>query len=736
MKITKIKIENYRLLKSLNLDVENDLSLIIGKNNCGKTSLLSILEKFIGTKNGSNDFSYDDFNIDFQKNLNDIVDSSSLLSKMQFPIGIKLKLFINYDELDNLSNICQLMMDLDPDNRTIVLSFEYILFEADLKRLRSDFTMYQEDIIKAGGEILPSNLDTSDNPISFNYFNDFMKKNHKNYFKLQKKSIEFNSISRKENDLEYIDLTRENIPLNKIINFKTISAKRNISNNTSDNSLSTLSSKYYESKADNEKGLVEIQKFKSTLSKTDGELDGVYEELFKIVIEKVKQFGGIKEGDSNIKIVSTLQHKELLKGNTTVMYEHIEKQSLPESYNGLGYLNLLSMIFELELIISNFRKEHKENEMPADINLLFIEEPEAHTHPQMQYIFINNIKKILSEASMGIDGKSKFNLQTLITTHSSHITTASNYNDIKYFYKKAKNEVISKNLKDLEKEYKIDGEIKNFKFLKQYLTIHRSELFFADKAIFIEGETERILLPAMMKKIDNNPEYSSSPSLISQNISVVEVGAYSQVFEKFIDFIGIKSLIITDIDSGKQVIEDRKTKTKKCRVSDNEASLTTNSSLKFFFEQAIENNIQTGIHKNELDYLRSLSFNQKLIKKNRENRIWELDKNGNVAIIYQTIEPNSKNQKYHARSFEDSFFHLNREFIIENKDNFHSLKNIKHFENDDMDVYDLSENCIDKKPSFAMEILLNSKMDESENEYSNWEIPDYIKEGLLWLKYN
>ncbi len=50
--------------------------------------------------------------------------------------------------------------------------------------------------------------------------------------------------------------------------------------------------------------------------------------------------------------------------------------------------------------------------------------------------------------------------------------------------------------------------------------------------------------------------------------------------------------------------------------------------------------------------------------------------------------------------------------------------------------YDLSEECIDKKPSFAMEILLNSKIDNDGNEYSNWEIPNYIKEGLIWLKFN
>jgi len=35
MKINKIEINNFRLLKNLKLDLEEDLSLVIGKNNTG-----------------------------------------------------------------------------------------------------------------------------------------------------------------------------------------------------------------------------------------------------------------------------------------------------------------------------------------------------------------------------------------------------------------------------------------------------------------------------------------------------------------------------------------------------------------------------------------------------------------------------------------------------------------------------------------------------------------------------
>ena len=48
MKVFKIEIENYRLLKDFSMDLEKDLSLVIGKNNTGKTSILSVLDKFLG----------------------------------------------------------------------------------------------------------------------------------------------------------------------------------------------------------------------------------------------------------------------------------------------------------------------------------------------------------------------------------------------------------------------------------------------------------------------------------------------------------------------------------------------------------------------------------------------------------------------------------------------------------------------------------------------------------------
>ncbi|HUH43424.1 MAG TPA: ATP-dependent endonuclease [Sulfurimonas sp.] len=721
MKITKIKVKNYRLLKDFELDLEESLSLVIGKNNCGKTSLLSILDKFIGSKSLSNNFKFDDFNSEFKDELKTKIESNDTTGYL----GISLKLFIEYSDTDDLSNIGNsIMMDLDPDNKTVVLAFEYRLNE--FQKLVNDYNDFK----------------TKENEKEVHLRKDFyyfLKINHKEYFKIFRKSVEYNNETKIENDDVFIDLNKEKIQIDKIINFKMIDAKRNVSNTEPAKSLSTLSSKIYQKIESGEEEKESIEKFKDELAKTDTNLDKIYETIFEDVLNDVKKFGGIKDGDSNIKIISTLRHKELLNGNTTVMYNINDTHDLPESYNGLGYMNLISMIFEIKILINEFKRELSEK--PADINLLFIEEPEAHTHPQMQYIFIENIKSLLNKGIERTDGQNR-KLQTIISTHSAHIVSKSNFNDIKYF-KKEDNKVISKNLKELEKEYVTNAEEQNYKFLKQYLTLHRAELFFADKAVFIEGDTERILLPAMMKKIDQE-DISEETPLLSQNISIIEVGAYAHIFEKFIDFIGVKSLIITDIDSyyEKIIFEDDgitpkkdkkgndKKETIKCPASDCNAMYTSNASLKFFY----------GVDKKISDFI-TFALNDKKLKKDFDLRYWIVDSNGYLICIYQIQETNGETVSYHARSFEDAFFHINKQFFYDNISNFPlGLKNTRYMNTSHGDykddVYYWAEYCVDKKPALAMEILLNSTTDDQGKEFSNWKIPAYIKEGLSWLKEN
>jgi predicted ATP-dependent endonuclease of OLD family len=708
MKISQIKIANYRLLKDFSIQLEKILSLAIGKNNCGKTSLLSLLEKFLLSKD-SPKFSFDDLNIERQQELKakvENIDDNELTERF----GISLKLYIDYTETDNLANISSLMLDLDPDYRTVILSFEYTLDKLHYLKLRTDFAEYkakmltdldtkfrEEEIAEAKQKTFIAEAIKKKDILYF------LKKYHANYFIPKTYALEFN------NEINSIDLLKDQVKIDRILNFRRIKAKRDVTNEDgvtkkSDKTLSKMSSKYYDRISNADVEGESIRKLQNELSDTDDKLNLVYTDLFSSVIEKVKKFGGIKEDESKLMIISSLEEKNLLSNNTTVMYRHGAEHSLPEDYNGLGYMNLIAMIFEIEVVINDFKKKKMKDEQPADINLFFIEEPEAHTHPQMQYVFIKNIKSILEQASKGIDDGIELNLQTIITTHSSCITAESDFDDIKYFHRAHPNRVIVKNLKDLQTEY-AENDPKDYQFLKQYLTLNRTELFFADKAIFIEGDTERLLLPAMMKKIDAADAAHSLP-LLSQNISMVEVGAYSHIFEKFLDFLGIRTLIVTDLDS---IDENRN----KCRVE--KGTNSSNSALNFFYGGKT------------LEALKDMpSQAKKLAKKVKDDgaRGWETDEDGGLCIVYQEKESN-----YYARSFEDAFIHLNLPFLRKNKEKFKSLKNVNDFDNIEFDAYHLADNCIDKKTLFALDILFTSDPD-----FSNWEIPSYIKNGLEWLK--
>ena len=84
--------------------------------------------------------------------------------------------------------------------------------------------------------------------------------------------------------------------------------------------------------------------------------------------------------------------------------------------------------------------------------------------------------------------------------------------------------------------------------------------------------------------------------------------------------------------------------------------------------------------------------------------------------------------RYHARSFEDAFINCNYEFIKQHKNDFKGLKNRGKIKDGKVSYYDIAADCIDKKSAFATDILYFSN-----NDYSNWIIPEYIKEGLEWL---
>jgi len=260
MKIFKIIVENYRLLKNFSIDLEDELSLVIGKNNTGKTSILSILDKFLNQPD-KNKFSFDDFNIDLNIKLKAFIETPEDIPEENFnQLGIKLKLFIKYSDDDDLSNISRVMMDLDPNNNVSVLGFEYILSFDDYKRLKKD---YKDFAIKENAK------KQQNSEYKSRSLYNFLKQKHSDYFKINKKSFQFDNNTGLANEDNAIDLIKEKIDTKEIINFKFISAKRDVTNKEADKTLSGQTSRIYARTEASEEQNKAVENFKDRLSESD-----------------------------------------------------------------------------------------------------------------------------------------------------------------------------------------------------------------------------------------------------------------------------------------------------------------------------------------------------------------------------------------------------------------------------------------------------------------------------------
>lgn len=681
MKLDLAQIRNFRMLKELDVDFEDLLSLVIGKNNSGKTSFLTILQKFLSENKP--EFTFDDFNINTQKDILACESNNSSPEEYVEPL-LSLKLYISYNDTDNLGSASALLLDLDSNMHRLVVLFEYFLGYEKYLKLVSDYTEY-----KAKG----INRD----------FEYYLRNNMNKYFTVRIKALEY------DNETNYKLINSDVV--SSVISMQIIGAKRDVDNEQGHSrALSFLAGKYYNSSVVSEEEFPELQK---KLSETDESLTGIYQGLFRPVVKEIAAMS-YNPQEAELSIISTLSEKKIFQDNTTVKYKH-EDTLLPEDYNGLGYLNLFAIIFNIRIKLDQLSKKNKPDEDPAPLNILFIEEPEAHTHPQMQYIFIKNIKKILTQHCL--ESSKDFSLQTIISTHSSHIVSQCDFEDIKYFFRETSTSVKSRSLKTLfskmvtaEDAPTKEEQERAYRFVKQYVTLNRAELFFADKAILLEGDTERMLIYAMMKKVDEctsrNTEADNYSPLLSQNISVIEVGAYSHIFATFLGFLGIKTLIITDLDCAKS---GENGKPKKCRFS--EGTITTNASIKYFTQCS------------NLPDVVSLSASPITLSYDNHTALWSFDEKGQLRLLFQKEE-----NCYQARSFEDAFICNNLQFIIDHKNHFTSLKNIAVLDNSPPDFYDIADRCISSKTSFAIDVLLYGG---THNE--KWTTPLYIREGLEWL---
>jgi predicted ATP-dependent endonuclease of OLD family len=297
-------------------------------------------------------------------------------------------------------------------------------------------------------------------------------------------------------------------------------------------------------------------KLKKSVEDIELNVQSDFDKMLKKLLPVMGVMGFPSLNDTELRPETSLNVEALLSGHTKVVYSGTDGVHLPEGYNGLGTRNLIYMLLQLE----SYHKIYRSQITRPSAHLIFIEEPEAHLHPQMQEVFINQLNVAIQKLSSAYPAEDVWNVQFIITTHSSHVANAACFDAVRYFYnqKDAVKSIRNTKVKDFKKGMQTIS-VTDKEFLHKYMTLTKCDLYFADKVIMVEGTTERLLMPRLRELVDKSlPEHQK---LASQYVTCIEAGgAHAHLFYPLLDFLELKTLVVTDLDSIKKVEKENNKK--------------------------------------------------------------------------------------------------------------------------------------------------------------------------------
>lgn len=657
MRIEKIAIENFRLLESAEISLERTTTLIVGRNNSGKTSITEFFAHVLGDepkKLRLEDFSATRrYSFLAAKQLRrEGKDEKEVLAAL--PV-IAATVFVSYDPAKELGALAPFVIDLDPDCKTAKISIEY-------RPALAALALLLDPPVPEGGADDAAHL-------------------FKNLKEAVPKAYEYHVTAVDPNDS-----TNERViepkQLGQLFQCGLVGAQRSLDQNKrgEPNVLGKLLEALFTTATSTTATTTDQEiaaELKVAVSNIERNIHESFNEKLTALLPKIKSFGYPGLNDPDLRTETALNVASLLSEHTKVFYTGAHGVHLPEGYNGLGARNLIYILLQL----LSFHKSFRTNPTLPAVHLIFIEEPEAHLHPQMQEVFIKQLDETVNTFSAEYPDQ-EWPVQFVVTTHSSHIANAAPFDAVRYFLAKPSADGATRHtvIKDFKKG--ADKILEPHRsFLHRYMTLTKCDLFFADKAILIEGPTERLLMPRIFQLVDETLD--ESKKLSRQYISTVEVdGANAKIFSPLLDFLELRTLVITDLDAVKKNAAGRY---EKCPYSQGERSL--NTTLRDWFKIKSDDALT-------IDALKT---------KKSEDKV-----QGYRRVAYQIHEEGSE---FCARTFEDAF-------VLANP-NLFELKEGDHWG-------DLSFGIA----AGMGKVETALKYGLSENV---WKVPAYINEGLLWL---
>lgn len=757
MHISHVEIANFRKLVSTRITFAPEKTVFVGANNSGKTSAMTALRRFLVDPRG---FTINDFSLVHWHGLiaeghawekaflsDETLPAPNLLNFLpQLDVWLQVgvgemhyvqKLIPTLDWQDELLGV---RLCYEPDD-PIKFQQEYITFR---KKAINTISSVADRSAVARKEDLPQ-LELWPRDLI-----DFLERRMRSFFKVKAYLLDTAKQIGPKDGLAQMQTLPEGTepvvgnPLDGLIQIDEISAQRGFgsssvqrdeasSGSRGRHRLSTQLRSYYDTHLDwQDTPEPSDIKAMEALDKARRAFDERLSESFGSALSELQQLGYPGISDPQLKIATMLKLQDGLSHDSAVQYEIPDATGrpayhLPEDTNGLGYQNLVSIVFGLMSYRDAWMRAGKAAasgeaaKPPAPLHLMLLEEPEAYLHVQVQQVFIKHAYNVLRN-SPELGESTRFCTQLVVSTHSSHIAYACSFATLRYFRRLPpiqERNTPTACVIDLSSLFGTT-EQQTPKFVARYLKATHCDLFFANAAIFIEGSAERILVPHFVEQDD------AFEDLRSCYITWLEVGgSHAHRFRNLVETLGLTTLIITDLDAMDP-------------TANHQRALVA-------LDRGLESNNQTL--REWVPKLKSIDALMALDETKKQT----CDTSNGFAVraAYQTgvtIQIGPAEENVYPNTFEDALFYQN--YALFNKPNSKKpfAKGLAtDFQNIAINAQEASPLNTPKtlvapfqqkvaeairkgdKAKFALDLLFSEDVE-------NLSIPAYIRDGLLWLQ--
>ncbi|WP_454883516.1 AAA family ATPase [Sphingomonas oryzagri] len=590
MHIEFVEIANFRKLLSARVDLSATTTLFVGANNSGKTSAMLAMRRFLSPRRCP--FEMHDLTLCHWPNLIALGESWIAARDADEVVDLTIAPWVSslptldlwlHVETGEMHHVRDLIPTLDWEGGRLGVRLRYE--PKDLALLYKDFmgAVTDAEAMKAAAiaavEAEHPDIDPQPDPPKLtvwpSHLVDFLSKRLSAHFTIRAYTLDPALLvgpvksQAQPQALPIASLPIEGDPLKGLIRVHDIPAQRGFGEeqsgdddddtpvSASSNRLSDQLRSYYAKHLDPTKGpdpkdLGALQAIEAAQDAFDKRLT----ESFTAAFSEVEGMGypGVTDPrprvSTRLKAIDGLNHSAAVSFEVDVIAEDgvtMPLLRLPEANNGLGYQNLISMIFRLMSFRDAWMRVGKASKggvvtSTEPLHLVLVEEPEAHLHAQVQQVFIKKAYAVL-RAHDDLVGNDKLRTQLVVSTHSSHVAHETSFACLRYFRRLPAGMVAKVPVSTVINLSEVFGTSNDTeRFVTRYLRAQHADLFFADAVILVEGPAERMLLPNFIR--------AHYDELNQCYITLLEIGgSHAHRLRSLIDHLGLLTLIVTDLDT-------------------------------------------------------------------------------------------------------------------------------------------------------------------------------------------